>query len=245
MKMRKFVLGMIFFVGWSVVSLSTAYAGVNGNSMFSHLKIDSQEKYHVVHQGLDDGEKIHSDRSNVWESIPASLVGSTYIQTPEADSLNSKDEYMSLSVDREVNIYVVYDMSGDARLPGWLNAENGWDDTGLSMMSDQGDIYQLYSHRYKPGQVVLGGNQQGEGSGNFNYAVIIDDNPKAAYDQVASSLTEGHSGKIYKIHRRTHCKFGQFYSSGFTVNGQDGLMTQIQENSDSEKLTSKSGSDIE
>ena len=125
------------------------------------------------------GNPLYIDTTHEVTSIPEILNMGIWIRAAVADSNNSRKDYLSFSVDRDIEIYIAYDSSATA-LPEWLNE---FTDTNLEISTTNESASSL--HLYKKvftygvdtnvdGVIELGGNMATDSvNSNTNYTVII------------------------------------------------------------------------
>jgi lysophospholipase L1-like esterase len=121
---------------------------------------------------LEPGNTYYNDADFTVTSIPPELADGRWIMTSNADRNSTKRTYVSFSVDRDVDVFVGYDV-GAMRLPGWLG---GFEETGLSVSTTNpsASSLKLFRKSYAPGSISLGGNLSGSAAGaNANYVVVV------------------------------------------------------------------------
>jgi hypothetical protein len=147
---------------------------VNPPLVVSNLSVASGKSYMVDTSGLTSGDLVHTDRNYTYTSVPGLVQGSTFIRTANDDKNASNASFLSFSVNRDVQVYVAYDVrgtpAGGGALPNWLK---GWSDTGLTLGTT--DVaHRLYSMDFVAGTVSLGGNMAAGAAGaQSNYTVMI------------------------------------------------------------------------
>jgi len=127
---------------------------------------------------MQTGNPYYVDASFDVQSIPAILDGGIWIKTADADSANIRSDYLTFTVDRNVDVYVAYDST--ATVPTWLA---GFTDTGLNVTvsNPAAPTMRLYTKNYifgvdtpADGSIQLGGNlASGAAGANANYVVIV------------------------------------------------------------------------
>jgi len=126
-----------------------------------------------------DGDPYYVDETYSLTSIPALLDGGIWISTANADKVNSRGDYLTFNVDRNVDVYIAYDPAATV-LPGWMS---GFTDTfqTVSVTDPGASTLKLYHKTYVygvdtpiDGTIQLGGNLASGASGaNRNYLVIV------------------------------------------------------------------------
>jgi hypothetical protein len=135
----------------------------------SILNVASGQPYEVVNDGLVPGALVFIDRSYTFTTIPANLNGSTYIKTANADKNSVQVDFLTLSVNQDVTVYVAYDEQANS-LPTWLS---GWNNTGQMVKTTDVD-QRLFSKSFVAGTITLGGNMAaGAARVDSNYNVIV------------------------------------------------------------------------
>ena len=140
-----------------------------GELLIGNLTVVSGKAYQVVDGGLNSGAMVDIDRSYTFTAIPASLVGTTYIQTANNDKKGSQEEFLSFSVNQDVTVYVAYDERVTS-LPDWLAS---WANTGETLDTTDVSLH-LYAKDFQAGTVILGGNlAAGAAGAKSNYSVVV------------------------------------------------------------------------
>ncbi|MBZ0298389.1 MAG: Hsp70 family protein [Anaerolineae bacterium] len=122
------------------------------------------------------GTAVYSDRAFIISRIPSRLHGLPALQTTHTSLTARDDAALQFCLNHPARIYVAYE-SATARIPYWLR---GFDIENLRIeIEDEFALIrramQVYSKRFEPGTVILGGNQaEGfEGQVMVNYFVIV------------------------------------------------------------------------
>jgi hypothetical protein len=122
---------------------------------------------------LEVGDTYYVDEEYTLTSIPPELDGGIWIMTANSEYSNAQDNYISFSVDRNVEVYVGYDHGATAP-PDWL--ENNFNPTsGVIGVTDPGtSVLDLYKAAFGPGTITLGGNlAEGASGASSSYVVIV------------------------------------------------------------------------
>jgi hypothetical protein len=123
---------------------------------------------------LDVGDEYLVDRTYVIESLPAELIGLTWIKTDASYTQNTDPDFMHFDVNQDVTVYIAF----DNRATGLPSFMSGYTDTGLVIgVSDANMDYNVYSMSYAAGTITLGGNG-GVGAG-AHYVVLVEGNCSA------------------------------------------------------------------
>lgn len=101
------------------------------------------------------------------------MEGGTLIRTANDDKNVTATEHLSLTLCRQTTVYVAYDRRA-TMLPNWLSGPE-WTLTSESVTStDAASPMQVYSSSRLPGELMLGGNQNGGPTGaSSNYLVVL------------------------------------------------------------------------
>jgi len=128
---------------------------------------------------MQSGDRYYVDQDYVLNSIPIMLSGGLWINTADSDKGNTRTDYLTFTIDRDVDLYVAYDAAATT-LPSWLS---GFTDTGLTLAVSNplAPTMKLYQKSYAvgvdtppDGTIQLGGNLSGGTVGaNANYIVIV------------------------------------------------------------------------
>lgn len=123
---------------------------------------------------MEVGSQYYIDNTAVIKSVPGRLKGGVWIRTANSDVNNTREDYLSFNVDRDVDVYIAYE---GAEIPDWMA---GYVDEGVEF-----NIGSTVMHLYKKsfsyqvdtsadGTIQLGGNlATGAVDAVTNYAVIV------------------------------------------------------------------------
>ena len=124
------------------------------------------------------GNPYYVDASYDVQSIPTILDGGIWVRTANADSANTRSDYLTFTVDRNVDVYVAYDST--ATIPTWLSS---FTDTGvdITVSNSVAPTMRLYKKNFifgvdtpADGSIQLGGNMaSGAAGANANYIVVV------------------------------------------------------------------------
>ena len=121
---------------------------------------------------LVEGDRYYIDRSYVLVDIPTAFEGLVWIKTANDDSKKTTENFLTFTVNRDVQVYVAYDRRAKS-LPNWLRS---FTPVGQAIaVSDSGATpLNLYTRTFSAGTITLGGNQAAGASGaSSNYVVLI------------------------------------------------------------------------
>ena len=126
-----------------------------------------------------DGDPYYVDETFSLTNIPAILQDGLWLSTANADQANTRNDYLSFTVDRNVDVYVAYD-PGATTLPDWMagftdtTQDLGVTDTGSSTLRLYHKAYIVGVNTPVDGTILLGGNMAAGAVGaSRNYVVII------------------------------------------------------------------------
>ena len=129
------------------------------------------------------GNQYYVDVDYEIVSIPSILNEGIWIQTADADKSNSRDDYLTFTIDRDVDVYVAYD-SAATSLPDWM-ISIGFVDTSVdvNVTNSSAPVLRLYKKTFLysvdtplDGSIQLGGNSAvGAAGAAANYLVIVKD----------------------------------------------------------------------
>ena len=127
---------------------------------------------YVAVDGLADGARVYVDRVYVYEGVPESVQGQTYIRTGNGDqAISGNAAFLSFELSQPADVLVAY--RGSA-VPSWLT-NLGFSPTGDSLIvakAREKSAYALYQKQYSAGTVTLGSNDDGGASAQM-YTVVI------------------------------------------------------------------------
>jgi len=122
---------------------------------------------------LELGNTYYTDRSYTLTAIPIEVSQGIWISTANSDKGNSREDYLTFGVDRDVDVYVAFTPTASS-LPTWMDSFSA---TGLSIGVTAGNpALNLYAKFFASGSVIsLGGNVAAgiSGGGNNNFVVIV------------------------------------------------------------------------
>ena len=148
---------------------ATVSITVANELVISGLLAASGKTYEVVDSGLSTGQPVYTDRAYTFTSIPAWLIGATYIKTANDDKSQADENFLTFSISQDATGYVAYDTRATS-LPDWLS---GWTDTGEILGTTDVSL-RLYTMVFPAGTVSLGGTLAPGASGaESNYSVSM------------------------------------------------------------------------
>jgi len=118
------------------------------------------------------GNPYYIDAPDAVNNIPVTLNDGVWIRTSYDDRLNTRSDFLSFNVDRNVEVYVAYDASATS-LPNWLDS---FVRTGESLEVESPNVtsLELYKKSYPAGLIQLGANLAvGAVGSNSSYVVIV------------------------------------------------------------------------
>ncbi|MBD1557800.1 PKD domain-containing protein [Vibrio sp. S9_S30] len=118
-------------------------------------------------------EEVYVDRNYVFKSVPQYLNGATLVKTRNGDKANSNTEYLSLSMNRATDFYVMFDARATS-LPTWLDESYTKLSDHVSFGITDGSTwnFNIYHKALNSGNVSLGGALNGGSNGSStNYIV--------------------------------------------------------------------------
>jgi hypothetical protein len=146
-------------------------ASLRSATLVTEVMAASGREYRAV-EPLDESERTYTDRAYVYEAVPSSLEGATFIQTANDDKSATDDQdFLTFDLSRDATVYVAHD--DRLERPSWLT--DGFSDTGMDLgMSDgPSGAFSLYAAGYSAGPVVLGGNVVNQTNNSSMYTVIV------------------------------------------------------------------------
>jgi len=120
---------------------------------------------------IEVGDIFYIDEIHKITSVPPALINGRWIMTANSDANNTSTNFLSFTVDRNVDVYIAYD-SGTTP-PNWMN---GYSVTGIQISTENpsAPTMDLYKASSGAGTIALGGNNAPGASGsNANYLVIV------------------------------------------------------------------------
>ena len=134
---------------------------------------------------IEVGDEVYIDEAFALLSLPAGLGLETavWVMTANADSANNDSVYATFDIDRDVTVYIAYDIdtsggSGEL-LPDWMVSEGYTDTTFDLTVSGLARPLRLFSATFDdsggsfPVSVSLGGNLATGASGASNHYLVI------------------------------------------------------------------------
>ncbi|AMR32350.1 hypothetical protein A0256_13430 [Mucilaginibacter sp. PAMC 26640] len=149
---------------------------------------------------MHPGIVYYLDRTYKIGDVPAVLEGATLIRTANDDKINNTASLLSFNLLDTATVFVGYDPRGTI-LPPWLK---GWQKLQDKLSVDDPKItsLNLYSKRFNPGKVTIGGNLASPAIGALSQYVLmakrvhnveVNDNPiELANISATSSMFEIH-----------------------------------------------------
>ena len=126
-----------------------------------------------------DGDPYYVDETFSLTSIPAILQDGLWLRPSNADQANTRNDYLTFTVDRNVDVYVAYD-PGATTLPDWMagftdtTQDLGVTDAGSSTLKLYHKTYVIGVDTPADGTIQLGGNlATGAVGAGRNYVVIV------------------------------------------------------------------------
>ena len=118
-----------------------------------------------VQSNLQVGSHPYGDTSDTFTTIPGQYLGSTYIQTAEADDASTGLNLMDFTVNESVTVYVLYNSS--YATPSWLSSD--FTKTTNQIVTTKG-TFNVFEATVSAGTISLGGNY---GTTKGMYGVLI------------------------------------------------------------------------
>jgi hypothetical protein len=143
--------------------------GTGGTTLISNFTVsDTQNAADwSVSYGLQSGITMYGDRSYTIDTLPASIVGSAFVQTANDSKSSALTTVASFTVQQIATVYVAHRDDIVAK-PTWLAQ---WQDTNLDITNSEPTTYSLFSKTFAAGETVnLGAN--GDTSRGM-YVVIV------------------------------------------------------------------------
>lgn len=135
-------------------------------------------RLYEVHDNLQTGDLVYTDRSYTLLSLPAAYLGQQYIRVANNDKVSTADDFLTFDVNVPVQVIVAHD-SRIPYPPTWINT---WAGAGVEVLildeavNAQQVTYNIYTKTFPAGTVTIGGNQAPDPlpTGNCsNYIIII------------------------------------------------------------------------
>jgi putative membrane-bound dehydrogenase-like protein len=140
-------------------------------SVVANVKSKGSSAYRIVPAGFVSGMAIYADRPYRLRRIPSSIQGYDLIQTANDDDHSSGAAFLSFDAILPVRVLVGVDHR-QKRAPRWLRKH--WQETDLTVVSDEQVSFRLYERFFPAGMVELGGNtDEGQAGGKGNYIVAV------------------------------------------------------------------------
>lgn len=144
------------------------YAAINGELINHMIVEDSATKANwSIDTSAEVGDLVYGDRDNAnYETIPEALIGAEAVITA-CDAKNSENNLARFTAGADMTAYVAMDTRVDPA-PAWLGS---WTKTDMTVTSNRGVSYTLYSLDCKAGDTVTLGTN-GQVSSCVNYTVF-------------------------------------------------------------------------
>ena len=120
------------------------------------------------------GELIYTDRGYTLTDLSLALQGAVMIRSANNDKSVTTSAHLFITLCSAASVYVAYDARA-VTVPDWLNGPQ-WEQTQELVGSTDSDSspMQVYRLTGSPGQLILGGNQEGNPVGvGSNYYVFV------------------------------------------------------------------------
>ena len=135
----------------------------------------------VVMQGVRPGVQFYSDSTWKIQEISEELVGTTLLQTKQADFDNTQTGVIRFQLQRGAAVYIALDKA-QTELPQFMqnNGNDKWQPVRLGLKTDAPGFpeYVVYRKYFTGGDVILDGARSGgENQNQYNYAIFLDDTP--------------------------------------------------------------------
>jgi len=128
-----------------------------------------------------DGTPYYIDETYSLTAIPKVLSNGIWLSTANDDQNNDRNDYLTFTVDRDVNVYIAYDPLSSS-IPDWLveftdiNQSIGVSDPNSPTLKLYHKSFIVGVDTLMDGSITLGGNQAaGSIDSNRNYIVIVKD----------------------------------------------------------------------
>lgn len=138
----------------------------------SNVSVTTGRSYVVVENGLTAGgtNTCYTDRDFTFSSVPAALVGATFIRTANDDKRATASPLLSFSIDRAATVYVGLDQR--VSKPSWMSDFTKTTDT-LAFSGTGTGTLELYQKSFPAGVVQLGPNGSNGTSSVSMYTVVV------------------------------------------------------------------------
>jgi beta-galactosidase len=123
----------------------------------------------ALQRNVRTGQKVYSDREEVFADVPALINGADYLQLPDQDRNYSALDLISLAVLKDGFVALAFDKR--TKPPNWLARD--YERSGESLRVGP-DIYTIFQRKVKAGETLtLGGNSDGSKESNRMYLVFV------------------------------------------------------------------------
>ena len=151
----------------------------------ANIKTTNSQPYRATTIAV--GGRAYGNRQYSWQSLPSEIIGHTFIESLNGDSDvgSTGDSFLSFDLDSDADVYVAHDERITEK-PSWLKDFRG---TSLRALT-RDTSYQLFTKRFPPGKVRLGGNTlDGVTKARSQYVTIIKPAPLQPRD-VATTIEQ-------------------------------------------------------
>lgn len=120
------------------------------------------------------GKRVYSDRDYTFTAqFPPRFDGQVYLQTANVDKNNFLTNFLTFDLLAPAEVSILYDVRASS-VPNWMS---GYTPTGETVVTTD-TSFDVYSRRFQPGQVQLGGNGAlGSSGADSMYSVAIVPDP--------------------------------------------------------------------
>ncbi len=142
---------------------------------FILLNLEPSTVWPYMKQNLiEAGDEYYIDEDHTVTGIPPGLglESGVWVMTPNSQTANQSDTYITFTVDRPVDVYVAYDLDPSGSIPDWMST---YADTGFDLqVSDPSASFSMFEKSFQAGEITLGGNMaQGANGADVNYIVVV------------------------------------------------------------------------
>jgi hypothetical protein len=160
---------------WDATSSTSVSENEVGSLSITGLQVATGKSYKIVSGGTTAGALAYIDRTYHFASpIPSAISGATFIRPSNDDKFAKlgSSNFMSFTVNQDVDVYVAFDNEPDLKKPSWLT--NSFTKTSTQLGTDRDGLsYTLYKKSFAKGTVTLGANTTEATDGNMYVAIIV------------------------------------------------------------------------
>ena len=135
------------------------------------ISVASGRSYRMALEPISEGNQLYTDSGTTVMRFPEELTGAAYLQTANADSNSTGDNFLRFDIPTASEVFVAHDIKVRNR-PAWLT--DRFEQIEKRFLRSTAQSYTLWKANFPAGTVTLGGNtRDGKVIEPLNYIVFI------------------------------------------------------------------------